>query len=291
MADNKKPILCLDFDGVIHAYTSGWRGIDVIPDGPVPGAVQFIAEAQRHFTVAVYSARSETHTGIDAMKTALAGWIHEELGDGGVEVYKEIEFPTTKLSAFVTIDDRAVTFVGRWPDLLMLREFRPWNKCTSGEMQRSLAELTRPADMVEWASIPSILNQDERTRLERTLGTFARAVQMTQRITDHQEARLYLQHVSADIVGLVDQVSNRLYSEYVLKTTSLTPAPLRAAEVREGQLVTASSQTSPVMVGDRVRQKVFAIVEDIQARGGNIDEAQDAADRIIELLRPSGTTG
>ena len=27
-----KPILCLDFDGVIHRYDSGWKGADVIPD-------------------------------------------------------------------------------------------------------------------------------------------------------------------------------------------------------------------------------------------------------------------
>jgi hypothetical protein len=30
-----KPILCLDFDGVIHSYSSGWKGADVIPDPPV----------------------------------------------------------------------------------------------------------------------------------------------------------------------------------------------------------------------------------------------------------------
>ena len=29
-----KPILCLDFDGVVHSYTSGWKGADVIPDPP-----------------------------------------------------------------------------------------------------------------------------------------------------------------------------------------------------------------------------------------------------------------
>jgi hypothetical protein len=26
-----KPILCLDFDGVLHSYSSGWKGADVIP--------------------------------------------------------------------------------------------------------------------------------------------------------------------------------------------------------------------------------------------------------------------
>ncbi len=45
-----KPILCLDFDGVIHSYTSGWKGADVIPDPPVEGAMQFIWDATEQRT-------------------------------------------------------------------------------------------------------------------------------------------------------------------------------------------------------------------------------------------------
>lgn len=70
-----KPILCLDFDGVIHSYTSGWKGADVIPDAPVADAMRFIWDATDHFRVAIYSSRSGQRGGIRAMRS----WLHEAL--------------------------------------------------------------------------------------------------------------------------------------------------------------------------------------------------------------------
>lgn len=32
-----KQTVVFDFDGVIHSYTSGWKGETIIPDPPVPG--------------------------------------------------------------------------------------------------------------------------------------------------------------------------------------------------------------------------------------------------------------
>lgn len=34
--------ILIDFDGVIHSYASGWKGIDVISDPPIPGAIEFL---------------------------------------------------------------------------------------------------------------------------------------------------------------------------------------------------------------------------------------------------------
>ena len=59
-----KPILCLDFDGVLHSYTSGWRGATIIPAKPVPGAVEFLVKAVQHFDVQVFSSRSHQEGGI-----------------------------------------------------------------------------------------------------------------------------------------------------------------------------------------------------------------------------------
>lgn len=117
-----RPILCLDFDGVLHSYTSGWQGPAVIPDPPVSGALEFLEEAVKHFKVCIYSARSGQHGGIDAMRI----WLLEH-GLAG-EVFDEIEWPTKKPSAFVSLDDRVITFTGEWPDMQTLKDFKPWNK-------------------------------------------------------------------------------------------------------------------------------------------------------------------
>ena len=37
-----RPILCLDFDGVLHWYRSGWQSAEIIDDEPTPGAVDFV---------------------------------------------------------------------------------------------------------------------------------------------------------------------------------------------------------------------------------------------------------
>lgn len=127
-----KPILCLDFDGVIHSYTSGWDGADVISDPPVPGALQFIVAAMEHFTVAIYSSRSGQKGGIAAMVQWLGYWsVDKEYGmpgDFDHGTWGALQWPISKPSAFVTLDDRAITFNGTWPDLEVLKQFQPWNK-------------------------------------------------------------------------------------------------------------------------------------------------------------------
>lgn len=76
----RKPILCLDFDGVIHEYSSGWKGARCIPDMPVSGALEFIVEALEHFQVCIYSSRSRYLGGKRAMKRWL--WDrYAEIGD------------------------------------------------------------------------------------------------------------------------------------------------------------------------------------------------------------------
>jgi hypothetical protein len=124
-----KPILCLNFDGVIHSYSSGWKGATVIPDPPVAGALDFIDRARDHFIVAIFSSRSNQVGG----KNAMVQYLQDQMtafwnADKAIRVLLDIEFPSEKPAAFVTIDDRALTFDGTWPRLEDIKAFQPWHK-------------------------------------------------------------------------------------------------------------------------------------------------------------------
>lgn len=131
--DAKKPLLCLDFDGVIHSYSSGWQGASVIPDDPVPGSMKFIWDATGHFRVAIFSSRSGQFGGIPAMRKWLARHFRAHWASDRTtcdDKLAEIEWPLEKPPAFITIDDRALTFTGDWNDfpVAKLLAFKPWNK-------------------------------------------------------------------------------------------------------------------------------------------------------------------
>jgi hypothetical protein len=121
-----KPILCVDFDGVIHSYTSAWVDEATIPDPPVPGALEWLIEAAKVFEVMIYSSRSKTEAGREAM----SNWLTEQCMDADMDDEPEVVFAHEKPAAFLTIDDRAIQFDGDWSKLdpKVLRDFKPWNK-------------------------------------------------------------------------------------------------------------------------------------------------------------------
>ena len=121
---DKKPILCLDFDGTISSYASGWQGADVIPDDPISGAFDFIKNAMAHFDVQVYSARSGLPGGVYAMQ---AWFVRHGWPESSQNIPEGIGFPTSKPPAFVSLDDRSITFTGTWPNMDVLKNFKPWH--------------------------------------------------------------------------------------------------------------------------------------------------------------------
>ena len=156
----RKPILSVDFDGVIHSYTSGWQGARNIPDMPVTNALGFLVEATHYFKVNIYSSRSNQFGGRRAMKrwlkkhyfdlgmslsgadeetfnnpfwifiskTAFADPWKDEVSWAISRLFREIKFPKSKPAAFLTIDDRCFCFKGIFPDTAELLKFLPWNK-------------------------------------------------------------------------------------------------------------------------------------------------------------------
>jgi hypothetical protein len=143
-----KPILCVDFDGVIHSYTSPWAGEAVIPDPPVPGALRWLWKATEWFHVTIYSSRSKSEEGRAAMKAWMMQHSDEEFGHdhpmcGPNDAAYPITFAAEKPAAFLTIDDRAVCFEGDWSELnpAELLEFKPWNKRPQPKPRPTVEEL------------------------------------------------------------------------------------------------------------------------------------------------------
>lgn len=133
---SQNPIVLVDFDGVIHSYSSGWQGADVISDPPVEGAIDWLiahlpvpdalgmSEPYKGPEVQIYSARSRQSGGIKAMKAWLVKYGVDEW------YFRDdiLKFPTQKPAAFLTIDDRAICFDGNFPTSEQILAFEPWNK-------------------------------------------------------------------------------------------------------------------------------------------------------------------
>lgn len=120
MADlNKGSIVCLDFDGVCHSYPDEWTGIASITGVPTKGLTEWLREAKPHARIALFSSRFNEPQGREAV---MAWWEKWQL--------PKVEYWTRKPPALVTIDDRALTFMGRWDDFPIgqLLKFRPWNR-------------------------------------------------------------------------------------------------------------------------------------------------------------------
>lgn len=130
MEANQVKILLVDFDGVLHSYTSGWQGANKVNDPPVPGAMAWLIDCTKYFEVCVYSSRSKDPDGVAAMKGAIMQWLQEGLGwhegDADHAVNTVLRFPTEKPAAFLTIDDRCIQFDGTFIEPKKLTEFKTW---------------------------------------------------------------------------------------------------------------------------------------------------------------------
>lgn len=92
--------IVFDFDGVIHSYVSGWKGIDVIPDEPVEGIGEVIKDLRNDgYQIVVVSSRCTEEKGIKAIKEYL-----DKYNIVVDDVRKE------KVPAIAYVDDNAIHF-------------------------------------------------------------------------------------------------------------------------------------------------------------------------------------
>lgn len=130
-----KPILCLDFDGVVHKYSKGWQDGQIY-DPPTEGFFDWLNEAWKHFQIVIYSSRSASTDGIAAMKSWFAlyeyEWLKSKNPDTGCYPEGILTFASEKPPAFLTIDDRAIQFDGHWENSFWepqhLLQFKPWTQ-------------------------------------------------------------------------------------------------------------------------------------------------------------------
>lgn len=116
------PTLCIDFDGVIHSYTSRWRSADVISDPPVAGAFEALEKYVDNFDVCIFSTRNKN----SGFREAFYQWSKKY---GLPErVFNKLSFPIVKPPCILLIDDRAFLFKGVFPGVGEIKFFKPWNK-------------------------------------------------------------------------------------------------------------------------------------------------------------------
>lgn len=122
--------ICVDFDGVIHSYSSGWKEewmhdpINEL-DPPVEGAIEWLVEMTKHFNVVIHTTRGQYGAVAEhAVWQWLCHW-------GWPPDVQRPTFTDHKVPALIYLDDRAVRFEGpgTFPTKDQIhQQYVPWNK-------------------------------------------------------------------------------------------------------------------------------------------------------------------
>lgn len=113
--------IAVDFDGVIHSYSSDWVSPEHIPDPPVEGAIAWLSDMAKEFDIVVHSTRASSALGRQAVFEYLrANGFHGRIAG----------ITNEKPPALIYLDDRAYRFEGpgTFPTREQVMAARPWNK-------------------------------------------------------------------------------------------------------------------------------------------------------------------
>lgn len=109
-------IICVDFDGVVNSYRSGFTRDQDIPDEPMPGAADAIMRLRRTYKVVIFTTRARTVEG----RNAVIAW----LAKYGIEVDGITHY---KIPAKIYLDDRGLKFEGDWVQAMQeIEHYATW---------------------------------------------------------------------------------------------------------------------------------------------------------------------
>ena len=128
-----KLIVAVDFGGVIHSYTSGWQGIEVVADAPVPGAIEWLESMSEKYAVYIVSSRFDGDGSRGAATKAVSDWLVKYgIPRPWISVDPDrsgrIVLTPLKPRCIAFVDDRAFRFEGVFPTVKEIESFKPWNK-------------------------------------------------------------------------------------------------------------------------------------------------------------------
>jgi len=140
----KKYKVVVDFDGVIHAYTSPWTHSGEVLDGPTPGAIPWLKEMLAHEDTEVILNTARLAGGSKNAQVAVYNWLLN-VGMTPEEVDR-IQFAVGKPHGTLYIDDRGYRFRGRFPTLEDFDAHKQWNHADPKEVLRhDLQEVLKTA--------------------------------------------------------------------------------------------------------------------------------------------------
>lgn len=139
---DRKLILALDFDGVIHDYKRGWQGGQLYGHA-TPGFFDWYLHTAPKFEIIIHSSRfGDPNTGAEDLgqMEAVRGWMDREytawrngqpVDERLIPEHIQWQLSAAKPPAWLTIDDRCIRFDGDWNDEKLsvsgLFRFRPYN--------------------------------------------------------------------------------------------------------------------------------------------------------------------
>lgn len=133
MTDYTKPTIAIDFDGVIHKYSEGWKD-GTIYDKPINGSHEALFQLKHKFWVYIFTTRAVQD---------VVNWMNSKFWGNGEMGFRTIAMPegtrfwhgsdvavsNRKLPAMYYVDDRGIRFDGSWK--LTLEQIERYSSVTT----------------------------------------------------------------------------------------------------------------------------------------------------------------